>query len=70
MIKSLALILLLTLRAIGAEYSLGPDPTSYVRLELDKTGAPTDKLIRALVGNGDAFIRISAAKALEDPCFG
>ena len=39
-------------------------------LELDKTGAPTDKLIRALVGNGDAFIRISAAKALEDPCFG
>lgn len=39
-------------------------------LQLNKTGAPTDKLIRVLVGNGYAFNRISATKALEDPCFG
>lgn len=38
MTRTLAIALLLTSVARGAEYAIAPDGTSYVRLEVDKTG--------------------------------
>ncbi len=36
--KTAAVVFLITSSAIGAEYSIAPDASSYVRLEVDKTG--------------------------------